>query len=154
QIVWGEKSLTENLNFINEALGENIEKYLTKKFWADHKKRYKKKPIYWQFASPKGAFKVIVYMHRMNRFTVQKIRQNYLFKQINWLDKQIDHLLQNESSLTSQELRKLDNYRKDLIECRDFDLLLKDVSDKQIEFDLDDGVTVNYKLFDGVVSKI
>jgi len=70
------------------------------------------------------------------------------------LDKQIDHLLQNESSLTSQELRKLDNYRKDLIECRDFDLLLKDVSDKQIEFDLDDGVTVNYKLFDGVVSKI
>jgi uncharacterized cupin superfamily protein len=85
---------------------------------------------------------------------VQKIRQNYLFKQINWLDKQIDHLLQNESSLTSQELRKLDNYRKDLIECRDFDLLLKDVSDKQIEFDLDDGVTVNYKLFDGVVSKI
>jgi uncharacterized cupin superfamily protein len=90
----------------------------------------------------------------MNRFTVQKIRQNYLFKQINWLDKQIDHLLQNESSLTSQELRKLDNYRKDLIECRDFDLLLKDVSDKQIEFDLDDGVTVNYKLFDGVVSKI
>jgi hypothetical protein len=93
-------------------------------------------------------------MHRMNRFTVQKIRQNYLFKQINWLDKQIDHLLQNESSLTSQELRKLDNYRKDLIECRDFDLLLKDVSDKQIEFDLDDGVTVNYKLFDGVVSKI
>jgi uncharacterized cupin superfamily protein len=90
----------------------------------------------------------------MNRFTVQKISQNYLFKQINWLDKQIDHLLQNESSLTSQELRKLDNYRKDLIECRDFDLLLKDVSDKQIEFDLDDGVTVNYKLFDGVVSKI
>ena len=70
------------------------------------------------------------------------------------MDKQIDHLLQNESSLTSQELRKLDNYRKDLIECRDFDLLLKDVSDKQIEFDLDDGVTVNYKLFDGVVSKI
>ena len=154
QMVWGDESLTENLNFINEALGENIEKYLTKKFWADHKKTYKKKPIYWEFASAKGAFKVIVYMHRMNRFTVQKIRQNYLFKQINWLDKQIDHLLQNESSLTSQELRKLDNYRKDLIECRDFDLLLKDVSDKQIEFDLDDGVTVNYKLFDGVVSKI
>ena len=154
QMVWGDDSLTENLNFINESLGENIEKYLTKKFWADHKKTYKKKPIYWEFASAKGAFKVIVYMHRMNRFTVQKIRQNYLFKQINWLDKQIDHLLQNESSLTSQELRKLDNYRKDLIECRDFDLLLKDVSDKQIEFDLDDGVTVNYKLFDGVVSKI
>ena len=29
QMVWGDGSLTENLNFINEALGENIEKYLT-----------------------------------------------------------------------------------------------------------------------------
>ena len=154
QMVWGDESLTENLNFINEALGENIEKYLTKKFWADHKKTYKKKPIYWEFASPNGAFKVIAYMHRMNRFTLQKIRQNYLFKQINWLEKQIEHLTQNESSLSSKELKTLDNYRKDLIECREYDLILKDMSDKQIDFDLDDGVTENYKLFEGVVSKI
>ena len=154
QMVWGDESLTENLNFINEALGENIEKYLTKKFWADHKKTYKKKPIYWEFASPNGAFKVIAYMHRMNRFTVQKIRQNYLFKQMNWLEKQIEHLTQNESSLSSKELKTLDNYRKDLIECREYDLILKDMSDRQIDFDLDDGVTENYKLFEGVVSKI
>ena len=66
----GRGFLTENLNFINEALGENLEKYLTTKFWNDHKKHIK--AIYWQFSSPKGAFKVIVYMHRMNRFTVQK----------------------------------------------------------------------------------
>jgi hypothetical protein len=152
--VWGDESLTENLNFINEALGENIEKYLTKKFWTDHKKTYKKKPIYWEFASPKGAFKAIVYMHRMNRFTVQKIRQDYLFKQMNWFEKQIEHTTQNESSLSSKELKTLDNYRKDLIECREYDLILKDMSDRQIDFDLDDGVTENYKLFEGVVSKI
>jgi hypothetical protein len=154
QMVWGDESLTENLNFINEALGENIEKYLTKKFWTDHKKTYKKKPIYWEFASPKGAFKAIVYMHRMNRFTVQKIRQDYLFKQMNWFEKQIEHTTQNESSLSSKELKTLDNYRKDLIECREYDLILKDMSDRQIDFDLDDGVTENYKLFEGVVSKI
>jgi len=154
QMVWGDESLTENLNFINEALGENIEKYLTKKFWADHKKTYKKKPIYWEFSSSNGAFKVIAYMHRMNRFTLQKIRQNYLFKQINWLEKQIEHLTQNESSLSSKELKTLDNYRKDLIECREYDLILKDMSDRQIDFELDDGVTENYKLFEGVVSKI
>ncbi len=153
-MVWGEDSYTENLNFINEALGEDLEKFLTKKFWDFHKKMYKKRPIYWQFASPKGAFKVLVYMHRMNRFTVQKIRQNYLFKQINYLESEITRLVANEASLNSTEARKLDHFRSNLLECRDYDLLLKDVADRQIEFDLDDGVVENYKLFEGVVSKI
>jgi hypothetical protein len=154
EIVWGEETLTENLNFINAALGSELEKYLTTKFWDDHKKTYKKKPIYWQFSSPKGAFKVLTYMHRMNRFTVQKVRTNYLFKQLNYLDQQIGTLEANEASLSNQESRQLDKLRSDLRECRDYDLLLKDFSDKQIEFDLDDGVTENYKLFDGVVKKI
>ena len=60
----------------------------------------------------------------------------------------------NEASLNNQESRKLDRLRSDLIECRDYDLLLKDFSDRQIEFNLDDGVTENYKLYDGVVKKI
>ena len=153
-MVWGEESYTENLNFINEALGEELEKYLTKKFWDHHKKMYKKRPIYWQFASPKGAFKVITYMHRMNRFTVQVIRKNYLFKQMNWLEREIGSLVRNEATLQTNESKRLDKLRKDLIECREYDLLLKDMADRQIEFDLDDGVVENYKLFDGVVSKI
>jgi hypothetical protein len=153
-IVWGEVSYTENLNFINEALGEDLEKFLTKKFWDFHKKMYKKRPIYWQFASPNGAFKVLTYMHRMNRFTVQKIRQNYLFKQINYLESEITRLKANEASLNTTESRKLDRFRSNLLECRDYDLLLKDVADRQIEFDLDDGMVENYKLFEGVVSKI
>ena len=153
-MVWGEDSYTKNLNFINNALGEDLEKFLTKKFWDFHKKMYKMRPIYWQVASPNGAFKVLVYMHRMNRFTVQKIRQNYLFKQINYLESEIARLKANEASLNSTEARKLDHFRSNLMECRDYDLLLKDVADRQIEFDLDDGVVENYKLFEGVVSKI
>jgi len=153
-MIWGEDTYTENLNFINEALGEDLEKYLTKKFWDHHKKMYKKRPIYWQFASPKGAFKVLTYMHRMNRFTVQVIRKNYLFKQMNWLEREIGSLVENEATLQTKESKRLDKLRKDLIECREYDLLLKDMADRQIEFDLDDGVVENYKLFEGVVSKI
>jgi type II restriction/modification system DNA methylase subunit YeeA len=153
-MVWGEESYTENLNFINEAIGEDLEKFLTKKFWDFHKKMYKKRPIYWQFASPKGAFKVLTYMHRMNRFTVQVIRKNYLFKQMNWLEREIASLVENEATLQTKESKRLDKLRKDLIECREYDLLLKDMADRQIEFDLDDGVVENYKLFEGVVSKI
>jgi hypothetical protein len=40
------------------------------------------------------------------------------------------------------------------MECESYDLILKDKADQQIEFDLDDGVTENYKLFDGVVGKL
>lgn len=153
-LIWGEYSYTENLNFIHAALGEDLEKYLTKSFWNDHKKLYKKKPIYWQFASKKGAFKVLTYMHRMNRFTVQKIRQNYLFKHISYLEGEIASLSQNESALIAKETKKLDKMRSDLIECREYDILLKDVADRQIEFDLNDGVTANYKLFEGAVTPI
>jgi type II restriction/modification system DNA methylase subunit YeeA len=153
-MIWGEKYYTENMNFINYTLGENLEKYLTKKFWNHHKKLYKNRPIYWQFASPKGAFKVITYMHRMNRFTMQVIRKNYLFKQMNWLEREIGSLVENEATLQTKESKRLDKLHNDLIECREYDLLLKDMADRQIEFDLDDGVVENYKLFEGVVSKI
>ena len=153
-MIWGEDSYTENLNFLNDALDDKIEKYLTKKFWNDHKKMYKKKPIYWQFASPTGVFKVLTYMHRMDRFTVQKIRQNYLFKYLNHLEGEISNLSTNESSHTAKQAKLLDKLRSDLIECREYGILLKDVADKQIEFDLDDGVTENYKLFEGVVTPI
>jgi hypothetical protein len=90
----------------------------------------------------------------MNAFTVEKIRANYLIEHIKHLREQVDHLSSNESSLSSKEARKLEQLRKDLQECLDYDLILKDVADQQIEFDLDDGVTANHKLFEGVVAKI
>jgi hypothetical protein len=152
--IWGSETRTENLNFMEECLGKDLEKYLIKDFFSDHCKRYKKKPIYWLFSSKKGAFQVLVYMHRMNAFTVEKIRANYLIEHIKHLREQVDHLSSNESSLSSKEARKLEQLRKDLQECLDYDLILKDVADQQIEFDLDDGVTANHKLFEGVVAKI
>jgi hypothetical protein len=154
QMVWGENTLTENLNFINECLGENLEKYLTKNFWDDHKKTYKKKPIYWLFGSPDKSFQVLVYMHRMNRFTIQKIRNNYLLKYLNYLNVQINRIEGNEASLTKNEAKRLDNFRKAQIECREYDKLMKDYADRQIEFDLDDGVTANHAKFEGIVIKV
>ena len=154
QMIWGEDTLTENLNFINECLGEDLEKYFTNKFWVDHKKTYKNKPIYWELASPEGAFKVITYMHRMNRFTVQKIRNNYLLKYLNYLNDQIGNLEAYESSLSRNDAKRLDTLRIAQMECREYDKLMKAYADRQIEFDLDDGVTVNHAKFEGIVLKI
>lgn len=149
EVVWGEATLTQNLNFLQECLDEDLESYLVKKFWADHCKTYKKKPIYWLFGSKKGAFQVLAYMHRMNAFTVEKIRSNYLMPHLKHLRSQIDRL---ESS--KEDPRLLDRLQKNLDECESYDLLLKDTADKQISFDLDDGVSKNYALFEGVVRKV
>lgn len=69
---FGEETLEENLNFIAGALSnsnkpsrEIIRQYLLKNFFNDHKKTYKKCPIYWQFSSGKhNGFNCLVYMHR------------------------------------------------------------------------------------------
>jgi hypothetical protein len=64
-------------------------------------------------------------------------------------------MLEKQSgSLGAQEARTLDKLRKNLQECEQYDIVLKDIADRQIVFDLDDGVTVNYKKFEGVVAEI
>lgn len=155
EVVWGgDKQLIDTINYLHAALGKDLESYLVKDFWKDHCSRYQKRPIYWLFASPKGAFQVIAYMHRMNKYTVEKIRSNYLLTHIRNLENQFDALRANESALTRDEAKRLEKIEKDLVECRAYDLLLKDVADHQIDFDLDDGVVVNYAKFKGVVADI
>jgi hypothetical protein len=152
--IWGPDTRTDNVNFIQDCLDTSIEKFLVKIFYKYHCSMYKKKPIYWLFASPRGAFQVLVYMHRMNAFTVEKIRANYLLEHIKNLGSEKSVLLSNESNLSTQEAKRLDQLRKDITECETYDLELKDVADQQIAFDLDDGVTVNYEKFKTVVAKI
>lgn len=152
--IWGKDTRTENLNFLQDGLNKDLEKYLVKDFWNYHCKMYKKKPIYWLFSSKKGAFQVLVYMHRMNAFTVEKIRANYLLEHLKHLNAEITALENNEANLSAQQARKLDQLRKDLLECEEYDMHLKNTADAQITFDLDDGVSENYKLFEDVVAKI
>lgn len=152
--IWGHETRTENINFIQECLNKEIEKFLVKYFYKYHCGMYKKKPIYWLFASPKGAFQVLVYMHRMNAFTVEKIRANYLLEHIKNLRSEESLLQGNASNLNTIEARRLDNLRVDLRECEAYDMELKNVADQQITFDLDDGVTANYALFENVLAKI
>ena len=152
--IWGHETRTENINFIQDCLDKDLEKFFVKDFYKYHCKMYKKKPIYWLFASPKGAFQVLVYMHRMNAFTVEKIRANYLLEHIKNIRTEIMVLEGNASNLNTQEAKRLDTLRVDLRECETYDMELKNVADQQISFDLDDGVKENYKLFESVVAKI
>ncbi|MHA8066292.1 BREX-1 system adenine-specific DNA-methyltransferase PglX [Aquirufa sp. ROCK2-A2] len=152
--IWGHEQRTENINFIQECLDKELEKFLVNDFWSYHCGMYKKTPIYWLFSSKKGAFQVLVYMHRMNEFTVEKIRANYLLEHLKYLKSEITQKEANASSLSTVEAKQLDKLRADLIECEQYDMALKNVADQQIKFDLDDGVAKNYELFETVVAKI
>lgn len=157
RVTFGDKYLTDNMNFVRDALGKDVVDYLRTDFYADHKRMYQNRPIYWMFSSnqkgKRAAFQCLVYMHRMNRFTPEHIRTNYLLPYI-------DHLaareaeLSGRSSLSAKENKRLKQLRSDLDECRDYQLRLHEFADRQIEIDLDEGVVKNYATFAPVLAKI
>ena len=154
KLVFGEETLTDNMNYLEEALGKSVEQYLIKEFWKDHKKMYQNRPIYWLFSSKKGAFQVIAYMHRMNKYTVENIRNKYLLPHIEYLRQELASLDARVSALTAQERKLYQKLQKDLDECMEYHDRLHVVADQQIDFDLDDGVVVNYAKFGDVLAKL
>lgn len=153
--VFGEDNFKDNWNYITSVLGDT-EGYLTKPtgFWKDHKAMYQNTPIYWLFSSKKGAFKCLVYMHRMNQFTAREVREKYLLKYIEFLRNMIKPLEAEEASLERADKKRLESYKKALVECEEYDLRLHEVAQKFIAFDLDDGVKVNHAKFGDVLAKI
>ncbi len=172
RLIWGEETLTENLNFINHALSvgrsrglvndyeKTMEEWLVGDFWDWHKSLYSvpyygKKPIYWLFQSPEGHFQVLVYMHRMDKFTPQRIRQDYLQRYQQYLRREITELEQEgEETLSKEEVDRLDTLRAAAEDCRAYDTILQEVAEQQIEIDLDDGVQNNYPKFGDAVADL
>ena len=151
--VFGEATLNENLNFIEQALGKSIDLYFVKDFWKDHKKMYQNRPIYWLFSSKRGAFQCLAYMHRMDAYTAERIRSKYLLPHIDWLMGKVQEL-EAAPTLTTSERKQLDLLRKQIVECREYHDRLHVVADEQIAFDLDDGVIMNYAKFGEVLAKL
>ena len=154
RIALGDAKHVENLNFVEKCLGKSVEQYFVKDFWKDHKKVYQNRPIYWLFASKKGAFQCIAYMHRMNAYTAERIRAKYLLPYIETLQARITDLDARRSELTTRETKQLQQLTKTLEECQEYHERLQVVAEQAIAFDLDDGVVVNYAKFGDVVQKI
>ena len=153
RVVYGDDMLTANLNFIEQALGKPINDYLQKDFYTDHKKMYQNRPIYWLFSSKKGAFRCLVYMHRMDAYAAEKVRSKYLLPYMESLRQKIENL-QNNDDLSSVQRRELSNLSKAYDECQEYHERLHTVAGQQIAFDLDDGVVVNYAKFGDVLAKL
>ncbi len=156
RIAFGEENLTQNLNYMEQCLGETIEQYCLKDFWAYHKKMYQNRPIYWLFSSKKGAFKAIAYMHRMNAYTAEQVRAKYLLPYIDFTQQQVSDLDARAAELSTKERKQLDSLRKQLDELREYHDRLQVVAEdtERTQFDLDDGVVANYAKYGDVLAKI
>ena len=168
KIVYGEKSLETNLDFIAKALGnkgntsrEVIRNYFLNDFFKDHCNTYSvtgsgKRPIYWLFDSGKqNGFKALIYMHRYDEDTVGRVRTDYLHKAQKYVEtamQSAQYTIDNATSVSekSKATKAVTKYTKQLAEMKIYDEAIAHVANQRIKIDLDDGVKVNYAKFQGV----
>lgn len=156
---FGEKEFQKNLAFIEECLGKDIRKYFVKDFYNDHIKRYKKRPIYWLFSSPKGSFSVLIYLHRYTPDTLNKILNSYLrefIEKLNLQRKQLEHIEVNGTPSEQSKARKeIDKIDVKLADCKQYEAeILYPLASERIALDLDDGVLVNYNKLGAAVANV
>ena len=89
----------------------------------------------------------------MDKYTVQKIQRSYLYPHQEYLKGEIELLIDNEENLNNHEQKRLEQLRRRDPECKDYNKVLKELDKLESEFDLGDGVTVNFALFEGAVAK-
>jgi len=156
---FGEQNFRKNLDFVEECLGKDIRKYFTRDFYKDHIRRYKKRPIYWMFSSPKGSFNVLVYLHRYTPDTINRILNSYLKEYIEKLKMyrtQQEHI-EVEGSVTEQNKarKEIDRINVMLEDCMQYEAeILYPLATERITMDLDDGVLVNYNKLGSAVAKV
>jgi hypothetical protein len=150
----------ENLKFIEDTIGKDIRKYFVRDFYNDHIKRYKKRPIYWMFSSPKGHFKALIYMHRYQPDLCSRMLNDYLQPFISKLEaaKQTQNMLTLGEDVSPRErtlaIKEIDKLELMLRDCREYEKTLFKVATQKISIDLDDGVKVNYQKFKEVLIPI
>lgn len=161
RVTFGDEHYAENVAFIEDALGKSIQKYFIKDFYSDHVQRYKKRPIYWLFSSPKGTFNALIYMHRYTPSTASVVLNEYLREFRTKLEARRDSNEQISISASSSQKEKTDALKmiqkldKAIDEVNEYEReVLYPLAVENIAIDLDDGVKHNYPLFGKALKKI
>jgi type II restriction/modification system DNA methylase subunit YeeA len=167
KVAFGDEHYEENLKFVEQALNVKgkreytLRDYFLGEFYTDHVKRYKKRPIYWLFSSPKGSFNALIYMHRYRPDTVSVVLNDYLREFRTKLTAHKNHLeaVSISASATQSEktkaLKEIEKINKMIAELEEYEReVLYPLATQQIDIDLDDGVKVNYPKFGAALKKI
>ncbi len=166
RVAFGDEHYEANLRFVEKALGKNgkardIRDYFLKDFYSDHVRRYKKRPIYWLFSSPKGSFNALIYMHRYRPDTVSVVLNDYLREFRTKLTSHKNHLEAVSISASSSQgektkaLKEIEKITRMITEMEEYEReVLYPLATEQVEIDLDDGVKVNYPKLGVALKKI
>ena len=166
RVSFGEKHFEDNLRFVEESLGvKSLRDYFISrggksKFYIEHVKRYKKRPIYWMFSSAKGSFNALIYMHRYNPSTVSTVLNDYLREYEAKLGASLENLERETNGESTPRQRaaaakEVERLRKILVELSEYEHeVMYPLASEQIAIDLDDGVKVNYPKFGSALRKI
>ena len=161
RVTFGEENFQENLAFVEEVLGKEIRRYFTRDFYNDHVKRYKKRPIYWLFSSPKGTFNALIYMHRYRPDTVSVVLNDYLREFRSKLEayrRAQEALSISGDASPAQKTKALKEIEATARQIEEIDAWERDVlfplATQKIEIDLDDGVKANYPKFGAALKPI
>ncbi len=160
-MTFGETRFRENLAFVETALGKDLRRWFTKDFFDYHVRRYKKRPIYWMFSSPKGSFNALIYMHRYRPDTVSVVLNQYVREFIHKLEVERTRLeklavdpaatpaqqtkAQKETATVIKQIAELTEWEREVV---------YPMAQQKIAIDLDDGVKRNYPLFAGALKPI
>ena len=167
RVAFGEEHYEENLRFVELSLNikgkrnYSIRDYFLGEFYSDHVKRYKKRPIYWLFSSPKGSFNALIYIHRYRPDTVSVVLNDYLREFRTKLTAHKHHLEAVSISASASQgektkaLKEIEKITKMIAELEEYEReVLYPLATEQVEIDLDDGVKVNYPKFGAALKKI
>lgn len=167
RVAFGGEHYEANLRFVEQALNikgkrnYSIRDYFLGEFYTDHVKRYKKRPIYWLFSSPKGSFNALIYMHRYRPDTASVVLNDYLREFRTKLTSHKNHLEAVSISASSSQgektkaLKEIEKITKMIAEMEEYEReVLYPLATEQVEIDLDDGVKVNYPKLGSALKKI
>jgi type II restriction/modification system DNA methylase subunit YeeA len=167
RIAFGEECYEANLSFVENALNiknkknYTIRDYFLGEFYNDHVKRYKKRPIYWLFSSPKGSFNALIYMHRYRPDTVSVVLNDYLreFRTKLTTEKNRQEAISISASAPQVEktkaLKEIEKINKMIAEMEEYEReVLYPLATEQRNIDLDGGVKANYTKLGAALKKI
>jgi type II restriction/modification system DNA methylase subunit YeeA len=167
RVTFGEEHYEENLTFIEQGLNikgkrsYTLRDYFLSEFYSDHVRRYKKRPIYWLFSSPKGSFNALIYMHRYQPYTASTVLsylRDFKNEKLRAHKNQLEAVSISVSASKSEKakaLKEIEKVNKIITELETYEGdVLYPLATKQVEIDLDDGVKANYPKFGAALKKI
>ena len=150
QLALGSESSTqiiENVCGSGDA-EENLRKYFEKKFFDEHIKKYKKRPVYWLLQSLKRNYSIYIFHERFTKDTLHRIRgEEYVGAKLKQLETDINDLRKLRINAQGKESREIDKQLGDLeaifTDVKAFAGKIDELTHGAYKPHIDDGILLN-----------